>query len=233
MKLKIAVIDDEQKQIDYLSGVVSDWANKNRHVTEVRCYPSAKAFLFDYSEEKDFDILLLDIEMPEMNGIDLAKAVRRESATVQIVFITGYYEYFSDGFDVSALHYLIKPADERKLLPVLDRAVNNLNYRQRSVLLNSPDGDVKVSLADICYIESENVYVSVHTVSGVYRSRISLAKLAGQLDETFIKVHRSYIVGLKYVKKISRTDITMLGGDLVPISRGMYDAVHSALIKYL
>ena len=233
MKLKIAICDDEQKQIEYLSGVVSAWANKNRHVVELKTYSSAKSFLFDYSEEKDFDILLLDIEMPGMTGVDLAKTVRKENSTVQIVFITGYYEYFSDGFDVSALHYLIKPADERKLLPVLDRAVSNLNYRQRAVLLTSPDGDVKVSLADICYVESENVHVAVHTVSGVYRSRISLAKFAEQLDETFIKVHRSYIVGLKYVKKISRTDITMLNGDLVPISRGMYDEVHAALIKYL
>ena len=233
MKLKIAICDDEQNQIEYLSGVVSAWASKNRHVVELKTYSSAKSFLFDYSEEKDFDILLLDIEMPGMTGVELAKTVRKENSTVQIVFITGYYEYFSDGFDVSALHYLIKPADERKLLPVLDRAVSNLNYRQRAVLLTSPDGDVKVSLADICYVESENVHVAVHTVSGVYRSRISLAKFAEQLDETFIKVHRSYIVGLKYVKKISRTDITMLNGDLVPISRGMYDEVHAALIKYL
>ncbi len=233
MKLKIAICDDEQNQIEYLSGLVSAWADKNRHVAEIKTYTFAKSFLFDYAEEKDFDILLLDIEMPEMNGVDLAKTVRRENSTIQIVFITGYYEYFSDGFDVSALHYLIKPTDERKLLPVLDRAVGNLTYRQRSVLLTSSDGDVKVSLADICYVESQNVHVAVHTVSGAYRSRIPLAKFAEQLDETFIKVHRSYIVGLKYVKKISRTDITMLNGNLVPISRGMYDEVHAALIKYL
>ena len=233
MKLKIAICDDAQDQIEYVSGVVSAWAGKNRHVVEVKRYSSAKAFLFDYSAEKDFDILLLDIEMPEMSGVALAKAVRRENATVQIVFITGYYEYFSDGFDVSALHYLIKPVDAEKLFPVLDRAVNNLQYRQRAVLVTSPDGDVKVSLADICYVESENVHVAVHTVSGVYRSRIALAKFAEQLDETFIKVHRSYIVGLKYIKKISRNDITMLNGDVLPISRGMYDAIHAALIKYL
>ena len=134
---------------------------------------------------------------------------------------------------MSALHYLIKPVDTEKLFPVLDRAVNNLQYRQRAVLVTSPDGDVKVSLADICYVESENVHVAVHTVSGVYRSRIALAKFAEQLDETFIKVHRSYIVGLKYIKKISRSDITMLNGDVLPISRGMYDAIHAALIKYL
>ena len=233
MKLKIAICDDEANQIEYLTDVVTTWAKKNRHAIEIKPYSAAKSLLFDYCEEKDFDILLLDIEMPGMSGVELAKAVRKENATVQIVFITGYYEYFSDGFDVSALHYLIKPADERKLMPVLDRAVSNLTYRQRSVLLTSPEGDRKVSLADIEYVESENVHVAVHTVSGVYRSRISLAKFAEQLDETFIKVHRSYIVNLKYVKKITRTDITMVSGDLVPISRGMYDEVHAALIKFL
>ena len=65
MKLKIAVCDDAQEQIEYLSGVISAWANKKRHVAEVKRYLSAKSFLFDYAEEKDFDILLLDIEMPE------------------------------------------------------------------------------------------------------------------------------------------------------------------------
>ena len=73
----------------------------------------------------------------------------------------------------------------------------------------------------------------MRTVSDVYRSRIALAKFAEQLDETFIKVHRSYIVGLKYIKKISRNDITMLNGDVLPISRGMYDAIHAAVVKHL
>lgn len=233
MRLKIAVCDDDTAQRDYLFERVSLWAKKNRHLAEIKQYSEAGAFLFDYSEEKDFDILLLDIEMPGMSGVELAKAVRRENTAVQIVFITGFYEYFSDGFDVSALHYLIKPADEAKLYPVLDRAVSNLSYRQRSVLLSTGDADVKVSLADILYAESENVYVLVHTVHGNYRIRMALGKFSQQLDESFFKVHRSYVVGLKYVKKITRTDVTMTNGDVVPLSRGMYNEVHAALIKYL
>lgn len=233
MKLKIAICDDDSAQRAYLFETVSAWAKKNRHLAETRQYGDAKAFLFDYSEEKDFDILLLDVEMPGMSGTELARAVRRENRTVQIIFITGYYEYFSDGFDVSALHYLIKPVDAAKLNPVLDRAVGNLAYRERSVLVATSDGDIKVSLADIQYIEAENVYVIVHTVHGNYRMRMALGKFAAQLDETFFKVHRSFVVGLKYIKKVTRTDITMANGDMVPISRGMYDAVHAALIKYL
>ena len=233
MKLKIAICDDDASQREYLTEAVSDWAKKNRHLANIRQYMDAKSFLFDYLEDKGFDILLLDIEMPEMNGIELAKTVRRENSTVQIVFITGFYEYFSDGFDVSALHYLIKPADERKLFTVLDKAVDNRAYRQRSVLLVTADGEVKVSLADILYIESENVYIIVHTVHGDYRTRMALTKFMEQLDETFFKVHRSFVVGLKYIKKITRTEVVMTNGASIPISRGLYDEVHAALIKYL
>ena len=233
MKLKIAICDDDTSQRGFLKEIVTSWAGKCRHPIELKEYANAKSFLFDYEEEKDFDILLLDVEMPEISGIELAKIVRRENTSVQIIFVTGFYEYFSDGFDVSALHYLIKPADAAKLNPVLDKAVHNLRYRQRSVLLTTGEGDIKVSLADILYVESENVYILVHTPDETYRTRMSLAKFAEQLDETFFKVHRSFIVGLKYIKKITRTEITMSNGDTVPISRGLYDEVHGALVKYL
>ena len=233
MKLKIAVCDDDAAQRVYLTEIVSAWSKRNCHLTEIRQYQEAKIFLFDYDTEKDFDILLLDIEMPGTNGIDIAKKVRKENATVQIVFVTGFYEYFSDGFDVSALHYLIKPVDAVRLCLVLDKAVHNLNYRQRSVLLSVPEGEIKVALADILYVEAENVYVKVHTVHGVYRSRVTLTKIAEQLDDTFYKVHRSFIIGLKYIRKITKSDVTMIIGDLVPVSRGKYDEVHGALIRYL
>ena len=233
MKYKIAICDDEAEQRKYLLDIVTKWARENCYLVEIKQYTKAESFLFDYEEEKDFDILLLDIEMSEVTGVELAKVVRKDNLAVQIIFVTGFYEYFSDGFDVSALHYLIKPVDDRKLSPVLDKAVQNLEYRQRSVLITTSDADVKVLLADILYVEAENVYVVVHTKQGIYRTRMSLAKFAEQLDETFFKVHRSFVVGLKYVKKITKTEITMINGDIVPISRKLYDEVHSALIKYL
>lgn len=233
MKLKICICDDEADQRIYLAEIVGAWAKRNRHLAELKQYVDANAFLFDYSEEKDFDIILLDIEMPGMNGVDLAKNIRGGNSAVQIVFVTGYYEYFSDGFDVSALHYLLKPVDAGKLCAVLDKAVKQLAYRQRSVLLSTPEGDVRVPLEDILYAEAQNVYVNVHTRDGNYRARMSLAGFSRQLDDTFFQVHRSYIVGLKHIRKIVRSEITMVNGETVPISRGLYGDVHAALIKYL
>jgi DNA-binding LytR/AlgR family response regulator len=233
MELKIAVCDDDSSQRNYLTEIVLTWAKKRCHLIKLIPYANAKAFLFDYEEQKDFDILLLDVEMPEISGIELAKTVRRENQSVQIIFITGYYEYFSDGFDVSALHYLIKPVDADKLFLVLDRAVKHLAERERAILISTAEGEFKVSLSNILYLEAQKVYVVVHTVTGDYRMRIALTKFTEQLDETFFKVHRAYVVNLKYIEKITRTEISVANGDVVPISRGMYDAVHAALIKYL
>lgn len=233
MKYKIAICDDDAQQRAYIHGMVSAWFQKNHHLAEIRLYTEARPFLFDYQVEKDFDLLLLDVEMPQISGVELAREVRKDNGSVQIVFITGFYEYFSDGFDVAALHYLIKPVDAEKLYPVLEKAVSNLAWRQRSVLISTPEADVKVPLAEILYAEADKVYVIIHTLHGDYRTRIALTKFAEPLDDTFLKVHRSFIVGLKHVQKVSRREITMLNGDNIPISRGMYDAVHSALIRYL
>ena len=233
MRLKIAVCDDDAIQRGYLCEVAAAWAKREKHLLELRQYGRGEDFFFDYSEEKDFDILLLDVEMPGMNGIELAKKVRSESAVVQIIFITGYYEYFGDGFDVSALHYLLKPVDDGKLCPVLDRAVSNLSYRLRSIWVVCGEGSVKVALSDIIYVEAENVYVAVHTRAEKYRMRMALGKLAEQLDETFFKVHRSFIVNLNHVQGISRGEVTMVNGDKIPLSRGMYGEVHAALIRWL
>lgn len=233
MKLKLAICDDDAAQRDYLTDIVTAWGKKNRHLIELKQYISADSFLFDYEEEKDFDILLLDVEMPGRSGIELAKEVRKENQAVQLIFITGFYEYFSDGFDVSALHYLIKPADAGKLIPVLDKAVGNLNNRMRSVLVSTSDGDVKISLADIIYVEAENVYLNIHATHGDYRTRMTLGKFLEELDDTFFKVHRSFLVNLKYIKLITRTDATLINGAVVPLSRGIYHDIHAALVKYL
>ena len=85
---KIAICDDSQADAEYIAKLVKEWA-KDRIVI-IKSFPSAEAFMFNYTEEKDFDILLLDIEMGKMDGVTMAKAIRQDNESVQIVFITGY-----------------------------------------------------------------------------------------------------------------------------------------------
>ena len=104
MEYKVAICDDNQQETRFLESLVQAWAARNEYRVHTDLFPSAEAFLFQYEEKKDYDILLLYIEMGEMDGVALAKLVRKDNETVQIVFVTGYSEYISEGYDVAALH---------------------------------------------------------------------------------------------------------------------------------
>ena len=180
------------------------------------------------------DIVITDVKMPKMNGLEMIEQIRGQTACEYII-LSGYDEFalVKQAIHLEVKEYLLKPVDDGKLCPVLDRAVSNLSYRLRSIWVVCGEGSVKVALSDIIYVEAENVYVAVHTRAEKYRMRMALGKLAEQLDETFFKVHRSFIVNLNHVQGISRGEVTMVNGDKIPLSRGMYGEVHAALIRCL
>ena len=102
MELRIAVCDDAEEDRTYVSGLVKDWAAQAGHQAEITAFSSAESFLFRYAEDKNWDILLLDIEMGAMDGVSLAKRVRKDNEAVQIVFVTGYSDYIAEGYEVAA-----------------------------------------------------------------------------------------------------------------------------------
>ena len=103
--MKLAIIDDEIPFRKSLAASIKAWGRKEGLIIDINEYPSAEAFLFDYEDKKYFELLLLDIEMAELNGIELAKKLRGQNDGVQIVFITGYPDFIGQGYDVEALHY--------------------------------------------------------------------------------------------------------------------------------
>lgn len=232
MKLKIAICDDEQNQIEYAYGVVCGWASKNCHIVEIKTYSSSKAFLFDYSEEKDFDILLLDIEMPGMNGMDLAKLIRKENDTVQIVFITGYPEFIYEGYDVSALHYLMKPVKKEKLISVLDKASERFEKKEESIVLETANGMTRIAFSQIMSAEAIG-HTTLLTLNNRKETvKIGINDLEKNLNDSFIRCHRSYLVGIRYISKITKTDVILDSGDIVPLSRRMYAQVNQKFISF-
>jgi len=236
--MKIAIVDDDKKQIEYLSALVDDWAKNTGEAIQLCAFESAEACLFAYSEDRSFDILLLDVEMGKMDGVTLAKEIRKDNRTVQIVFVTGYYEYIGDGYDVSALHYLLKPATPEKLFPVLNRAAENLRYRQKALIAACGGQTVRVPLADIVYLEAALNYVEIHSAEGVFRIKSTLAGIEKELDETFFKCGRSFVAGLRYVRKVTKNAVFLTekpGAPLVeiPLARNLYDELNRALMNRL
>ncbi len=233
MTLNIAICDDEQNQIKYVKDIASEWAEVKKHISVFSEFPSAEAFLFDYAENQNYDILLLDIEMAKMNGIDLAKKVREENNRVQIVFITGYPDFMSEGFEVAALHYLMKPVKKEKLFSVLDKAVVNIAKSPRFLLLPMGKETLRVYAEDIRYAESDGHYVLLHAGKETHRLRMTIPEIEKELGEGFFRTGRSFVVGLKYVARITKASVYLEDGTELPLGKGLYDDMNKALIRYL
>lgn len=228
---RLAICDDNQADVIYLSSFLEKWAEKAEKALKIESFPSAEAFLFQYEEEKSFDILLLDIEMGDMNGIELARKIRRENHLVQIIFITGYMEYVAEGYDVEALHYLLKPVTEEKLYGVLDRAAERLKSKEKELCLTLPGSVTRIALCEIRYLEVRRNYVTIHGAED-YTVKKTLNELEEELDGSFCRTGRSYIVNLHFVKKITRTQVILKDGREIPLSRNCYEKMNRAVIQY-
>ena len=232
MKLNIAICDDEQNQSQYIKDIVSAWAETSGHMPIFAEFPSAEAFLFDYAENQNYDILLLDIEMAKMNGIDLAKKVREGNNRVQIVFITGYPDFMSECFEVAALHYLMKPVKKEKLFSVLDRAVIGLAQKEDSLILETDNGIMRVKFSEIMSAEAKGHETLLTLIDKQESVKIGINDLEKQLDDSFVRSHRSYLVGLRHITRITKTDVVLDNDNLIPLSRRMYAEVNQKFIDF-
>ena len=184
---RFAVCDDSSADRAYVTALIEAWGCSRDILLQIEDYPSAEAFLFAYEGNETVDVLFLDIEMGDMSGVELAKRLRQMGAGLQIVFLTGYMEYIAEGYDVEALHYLIKPVAQEKLGAVLDRAVERLKTRENVLLLSLPDGVVRLPLYEIRYLEVMKNYVTLHAVEE-YSVKRSLSELTKELDESFYRI---------------------------------------------
>ena len=231
MNYKISIVDDNITDTEYITSLVRRWADHNSHIVAVTTFPSAEAFLFAEKEAQNCDMILLDIEMGEMDGVELAKRIRARDETVQLIFITGYPDFIAEGYEVSALHYLMKPVPSDKLFSVLSRAAGNIKKAEKCLhVVYDRQTDV-VPLSRILYIEAQRQYVVIHTNDKIYRMKSSLVDTEDKLDEYFFKCQRSFLVNLRYVVRI-KNDCVVLKNDIeIPISRGMAEKIGREIIR--
>ncbi len=230
MKYKVAICDDSDADRRYIMNMVRSWASAAGHEVQIDGFPSAESFLFRYAGESDYDILLLDIEMGAMDGVTMAKELRKSNDTVQIIFITGYSDYISEGYEVAALHYLMKPVNEEKLCLVLDRAAEKLAKNERVLNFEVSGEMVRVPIYQIRYADVLGNYVTVHAQTDV-TVKMTLGELEKQLDERFYRVGRSALVNLTQISRVTRAEIRLNDGTAIPLPRGAYEGVNRAIIN--
>lgn len=231
-ELKIALCDDEKLQLDLLEKYCFDWLEKNNLEAMINKYLSAESFLFDYEDNKNFDILLLDIQMKELDGISLAKKLRELGDKLSIIFITGIKDFVFEGYHVQATDYILKPIEQENLEAALSRAYENIQKTEPYILLPIDYELVKIIERDILFIESIGHKSLVHTHKRNFEVKKGINTLKNELKQDFFhKCHRSYIVNILHIDSISKTDVK-IDETLIPIARGKWDELNVAFLNY-
>lgn len=165
-----------------------------------------------------------------MDGVTMAKKLRKENDTVQIVFITGYSDYILEGYEVAALHYLMKPVKTEKLCAVLDRAAQKLAKNEKVLNFEVAGEMIRVPIYQIRYADVFGNYVTIHASSDV-TVKMTLSELEKQLDERFYRAGRSCIVNLSQISRVTKAEIKLSDGTAIPLPRGAYDGINRAIIN--
>ena len=231
MAYRVAIVDDSKTDAEFVQGILNGWADLRQANIQAEVFPSAESFLFRYAEDKDWDILLLDIEMGAMDGVTMAKRVRQDNEAVQIVFITGYSDYIAEGYEVAALHYLMKPVNREKLLSVLDRALEKRKQEERCLNLEAYGEMVRIPFYEIRYLDVHQNYVTVHAKAD-YTVKRTLGDFEKELDERFFRVGRGMILNLKYIQRVTKTEVRLSDGTVLPLPRGAYESLNRAIIQH-
>jgi len=231
--LKLIICDDEKTAREWAERTVTAWSEARKESLKLMTYPSAEAMLFDIENWSDADGLILDIEMGAMNGMALAKAIRLNDAHIPILFITGYEHFVFEGYDVGAVTYLLKPASESKLFTALDR-VRTMSEKSKAVLLlEGKDAFEKVYLSDVIYLESHKHDTEVVTLKTQITINKGISQFESELsDRGFCMPHRSYLVNIERISKITKTAVLMDGGHEIPIARGKWAQVNQCYLDY-
>ncbi len=231
MSITIAICDDDTAQISKLRALLNEWMQDKEFVLDIDEYVSVESFLFSYSD-KACDLILLDIEMKHISGMELARKLRIEGDMLPIVFVTGYSDYMNEGYEVEALHYLLKPIDKEKLFAVLDKFIMKRG-KEREVLLPCEDKIMHVSPDMVMYCEAMGKKSLMYLKGGqMLECNKGIGTVADMLGQSFIYSHRSYVVNLRYIKTIEKTEVVLDSGQVLPLSKRLYKDVIRQFIDF-
>ncbi|MBQ1870767.1 MAG: response regulator transcription factor [Lachnospiraceae bacterium] len=232
--MRICCVEDEIAQGELFKKRILTWGEANNVQINIDLYKSANEYLFN-AGKYSYDLIFLDIRMDDINGMELAKRIREEDKGVLLVFVTSEREFVFEGYEVNAYRYILKPISDEKLADVLDYARKNAVRDEVSIVLKIDNEIVRIMRSDIIYVEVKGHYVDIHASDEIITCKMSfedvLAKINGN-SELFIKTHRSYAVNIDKILKIGRTELTLTGKEIIPVSKSMYESVNRAFIKY-
>ena len=233
---RIAICEDEQVILDLESSIVKEWGEASlcRGAFELDTYVSSEQFLFESEDKAPYDVLIFDIQMKNMNGMELAKKLRARGCDSVIIFVTGVPDYAIEGYEVGAVRYILKPVKPELLKELLDAAFTERQKKAEDYFVLGQGADLeKIPFEKIVYIEARGHYVFLKGTDFEREWKTSFSETAEAFDDRqFFCLRRGLLVNLSHVARITRTDCVLDGGEVLPVARGAYKELNEAFIEF-
>lgn len=228
--IKIAICEDEDFFLEKIYESTTKYIENKNLIANISTFELGEDLL---ATNNHFDIILLDIKLGTMNGMEVAKQINASGFKSNIIFITSCEEYSLQAFDVNAVHFLVKPISDEKLHVALERAIKRLAKEKNDTLTINKGSEVEVIyICDILYIEVMDHKIHIKTLHDDYYYIGKLSTLEERLDECFFRCHRSYIVNLNFIVKKDQYTVMVKGGDMIFISRRNSKELTDRLLKF-
>lgn len=227
--MKIILCDDERQIHEDIRAYAAQYTQKKSVVIQLEdCYSAEE--LIELGEHGD--AVLLDIDMPGMDGIEAARILRKENRKLTIVMLTGKRERFKEAFMIGAVRFVTKPVEADELFEALDY-VTLSSAGQEFLKVRYNDSECEIMQRNICVIEAKSDYLEIYSKDRRYESRERLGNILGELDERlFIEIHKSYIINMQHVKGITKYRIVMDDDKALPIARRRYKDVLQKMVDF-
>lgn len=231
--MKIAVCDDVPEDLQMIADMAGSVAAQEKIPCELACYESSAALLEAVEAGRAFHVLLLDVMMPEMDGMQLASALRARQNNTGIVFISSNREMALNGYEVAACRYLAKPLETEKLREALQFCYRAGQSRQE-LMLPTARGTRKFSLDEIVYIETWGRGVRIVLQEGQEEVGLKISEMESMLPAAqFVLCHRTVLVNLAYVRYLRYCELELKTGGVLPVSKYRQNATRDKLMNYL
>lgn len=229
----IAVCDDVQMNTEEIAKMTEDICKEEQICPQISCFQSAENLLDEIKEGSRYDLMLLDVMMPGLDGMELARILRTQKENTSIVFISSNREMAMQGYEVSAARYLAKPVDKDKLKEAILFCYGE--YRKERELLLPVNGSVrKVAPKDIYYIEIVGRKSRIRMEMEEWDTSLSIAELEAMLSgQDFIRCHQSFLVNCRYIRSFRTSSMELTDGRNVPVSKHRIKEVRQAFFDYM
>lgn len=230
--MNIAVCDDENKILEEIAAFIE----KEFPGSRVELFSDGQSFLtaVKSASNDEPDLLLIDIDMPGMSGMEVAAALTEEKSRTLIVFVTAHDELVYDSFKYHPFAFVRKKYLEEELRGVLKDCQKEIDSRNKQFIFQNASQTINLAQSEILYFEGQANYLAIHTTGDEYRMRSTMTAVEKELENCgFLRIHKGFLINLEHVKILKSENLELDNGELLPIGKSYSDEAKKSILRFM